>query len=172
MRVIQTARLTLEPQVATHAQAMFAVLSDPAIYRFENMPPVSLEWLRDRFAALELRRSPDGREQWLNWVLRVQDGGLIGFVQATIDAEGRACIAYELGSAHWGRGLAREAVEALIGELRTRYRVHTLTAIFKRANERSRHLLERLGFVPTSARAATPDEDMMTLRLAPAPGIR
>ena len=39
----------LEPQVAAHAEAMFVVLSDPAIYAYENAPPESLEWLRKRF---------------------------------------------------------------------------------------------------------------------------
>jgi len=167
MRTIETARLTLEPQAAEHAQAMFVVLSDPAIYRFENTPPASLEWLRQRFAALELRRSPDGREQWLNWVLRLRSGALIGFVQATIDADGRAFIAYELGSAHWGRGLAHEAVQAMIGELASQYAVHTLRAAFKRANDRSRRLLERLGFVPAKSQATAANEDLMTLSLTP-----
>jgi [ribosomal protein S5]-alanine N-acetyltransferase len=161
MRPLATPRLTLEPQCAAHAEAMFAVLSDPAIYAYENAPPASLEWLRQRFAALEARRSPDGREQWLNWVLRLRTGELIGYVQATVGAEGRAFIAYELASAHWGRGLAREAVEAMIDELAAQYRVHTLTAVFKRANTRSRRLLERLGFTPAAAPADAPDEDKM-----------
>lgn len=170
MRTIETARLMLEPQLAEHAPAMFVVLSDPAIYRFENAPPATLEWLRQRYAALELRRSPDGREQWLNWVLRLRSGGLIGFVQATIDAEGRAFIAYELGSAHWGRGLAHEAVQAMIGELASQYAVHTLHAAFKRANDRSRRLLERLGFVPTKSQSTAADEELMTLSLTTVAG--
>src|SRR5207247_7165268 len=49
MRVIATGRLILEPQVAAHADEMFAVLSDPAIYEHENQPPPSIEWLRERF---------------------------------------------------------------------------------------------------------------------------
>src|SRR5256885_15929378 len=60
MRVIETGRLTLEPQTAAHAEEMFAVLSDPAIYEYENEPPPSLEWLRSRFTKLESRRSPSG----------------------------------------------------------------------------------------------------------------
>jgi hypothetical protein len=32
MRIIATDRLRLEPQVATHAEEMFRVLADPAIY--------------------------------------------------------------------------------------------------------------------------------------------
>src|SRR5438093_1256259 len=150
MRVIETGSLTLEPQTAAHAEEMFAVLSDPAIYEYENEPPPSLEWLRARFTKLESRRSPNGREQWLNWVIRLPTSELIGYVQATLHPDGRAAIAYELSSAYWGRGLARQAVQAMISELVQRYQVHQLTAIFKRKNLRSMRLLELLGFSPAS----------------------
>src|SRR2546427_1046077 len=106
MRVIQTGCLTLEPQTAVHAEEMFAVLSDPAIYEYENQPPPSLEWLRTRFTKLESRLSANGREQWLNWVIRLPTSELIGYVQATVHPNHRAAIAYDLSSAYWGRGLA------------------------------------------------------------------
>jgi [ribosomal protein S5]-alanine N-acetyltransferase len=146
MHVIETDGLTLEPQTAAHATEMFRVLSDPAIYEFENEPPASLEWLRARFAKLETRRSADGREQWLNWVIRVPTSDLIGYVQATVRPDGEAAIAYELSSAFWGRGLARQAVEAMIRELAANYEVRRLFAVFKSGNHRSMRLLERLGF--------------------------
>lgn len=151
MRAIATPRLCLEPQLASHAEAMFVVLSDPAIYTYENAPPASLDWLRERYAKLETRRSADGSEQWLNWVLRLREGGLIGTVQATVEPTANAWIAYEVASAHWGRGLASEAVRAMIDELAAHYRVRRLRAMFKRANLRSLHLLERLHFKPASA---------------------
>ena len=151
MHVIEAGSLTLEPQTAAHAEEMFAVLSDPAIYEYENEPPPSLEWLRVRFTQLESRRSADGQEQWLNWVIRLPTSELIGYVQATVDANGRAAIAYESSSAYWGRGLARQAVQAMISELVQRYQVRNLTAVFKRNNFRSMRLLERLGFSPASA---------------------
>ena len=150
MHVIEAGSLTLEPQTAAHAEEMFAVLSDPAIYEYENEPPPSLEWLRVRFTQLESRRSADGQEQWLNWVIRLPTSELIGYVQATVDADGRAAIAYELSSAYWGRGLARRAVQAMISELGQRYQVRRLTALFKHNNLRSRRLLERLGFSPAA----------------------
>src|SRR6267378_8318683 len=114
MRIVETESLTLEPQTAAHAEEMFVVLSDPAIYAYENKPPRSLEWLRARFTKLETRLSADGREQWLNWVIRLPTSALIGYVQATVREDGRAAIAYELSSAYWGRGLARQAVKAMI----------------------------------------------------------
>ena len=166
MRIVAAAGLTLEPQTAAHAEEMFVVLSDPAIYEHENEPPHSLSWLRERFARLESRRSADGREQWLNWVIRLPTRELIGYVQATVHADGRAAIAYELSSAYWGRGLARRAVEAMIGELVERHGVQELTAVLKQENLRSRRLLERLGFAPASPASCAelqvePDETLM-----------
>jgi ribosomal-protein-alanine N-acetyltransferase len=166
MRIIETPRLTLEPQVAAHADELFAALCDPAIYEYENQPPRSLDWLRQRLVKLESRQSPDGREQWLNWVVRPHAATLIGYVQATVFADGRAMIAYELASSHWGRGLAGEAAAAMLAELRERYGVQVAMAVFKRRNSRSRRLLERLGFRAASAEErerhrVEADEDLM-----------
>lgn len=146
MNTLTTGTLRLEPQTAAHADEMFVVLGDPAIYEYENEPPQSLAGLRDRFAELESRRSPNGREQWLNWVIRLPDARLAGYVQATVHPDQRASIAYELNSAHWGRGLASQAVEAMIGELARHYGVRRVTAVLKQVNRRSLRLLQRLGF--------------------------
>ncbi len=154
MRDIVTTRLTLEPQTAAHADEMFTVLSDPALYEFENQPPPSVESLRARFVRLESRTSPDGAEQWLNWVIRLRSSELAGYVQATLSAGGDAAIAYVLGSRSWGRGLASEAVEAMIAELVERHGVRSLSAVLKRSNHRSMRLLERLGFTPAPAASA------------------
>jgi RimJ/RimL family protein N-acetyltransferase len=147
MRTVETGDLRLEPQIAAHADAMFVVLSDPAIYTYENEPPQSLPGLRERFAELESRRSPNGREQWLNWVVRLlPQGVLIGYVQATVHPGGRASIAYEFASAHWGRGLCSRAVDAMLNELAAQHGVRCVSAVLKRANGRSLRLLQRLGF--------------------------
>jgi ribosomal-protein-alanine N-acetyltransferase len=153
LRALVTPRFTLEPQTAAHAAQMFTVLSDPRIYEFENQPPPSLEWLRARYTKLESRRSADGREQWLNWVVRMPTTELAGYVQATIPGDGSASIAYEFASAYWGRGLASEAVAAMIDELAGSYGVRRVQAVLKRANLRSARLLQRLGF------AIAPEQD-------------
>ena len=166
MRTIRTERVVLEPQTASHAEEMFAVLSDPAIYEYENEPPRSLEWLRERFTKLETRRSADGTEHWLNWVIRIPTSELIGYVQATVHPDGRAAIAYELASRFWGRGLAQAAVQSMVPALKEAYGVRRLSAVFKRRNQRSQRLLERLGFSPATpelhaALGAEPDEMLM-----------
>lgn len=162
MHTVRAHGLILEPQVAAHADEMFAVLSDPAIYEYENAPPASIEQLRERYTRLESRQSPDGQELWLNWVIRLSTSPLIGFVQATLRPHGRAAIAYELSSAYWGRGLAHEAVQAMIAELVQYYEVRNLFAVLKRENLRSLRLLERLGF------ALSPVDEHVRLNIEPA----
>jgi RimJ/RimL family protein N-acetyltransferase len=172
MRTLRTDELTIEPQTAHHAEAMFRLLSDPAIYEFEDEPPESLDWLRRRFRSLEVRLSPEGDERWLNWVIRLPAGNLAGYVQASVLSDGTADVAYVLGSDHWGKGYARRAVEAMISELHGHYAVHTLRAVFKTANFRSRRLLERLSFDMVAAddrlaAVAEPDESVMVRRMRP-----
>lgn len=173
MREVEGDGLRLEPQCATHADAMFTVLCDPAIYEFENEPPESVESLRRRFAALESRHSPNGRERWLNWVIRADGDRVIGHVQATVHGDGHAAIAYELGSAWWGRGYGRRAVEAMLGELAAHHGVRRCSAVLKRENLRSFHLLRRLRFTLATpaehaAREVERDEWLMQREL-PAP---
>ncbi len=171
LAVLETDRLVLEPQVVAHADEMFRVLSDPAIYEFENAPPASLEALRERFRTLESRRSPNGRQHWLNWVVRRRDGGAaIGYVQATVLEDGDALIAYEFGSAWWGHGFATEALATAMDHLQRVYAARRIGAVFKRANGRSRRLLERVGLRAAATGAfpsglATDDECAMVVEL-------
>jgi len=161
VRTLATARTTLEPQVASHAAEMFAVLQDPRIYEYENEPPTSEAWLRERYAKLETRRSGDGTEHWLNWIVRVASGEAIGYVQASVEPGGRAFIAYVFASQWWGQGLAHEATRAAMDELREVYGVKRFAAVFKRRNARSRALLVRLGFEAVILPDIEADEDAM-----------
>lgn len=146
MRVLRGDGVSLEPQVAGHAAEMFAVLRDPALYVFtDDKEPVSEEWLRARFARLESRRSPDGRQHWLNWVVRNDAGEAVGYVQATVEGN-VAEIAYVIGLAHQGRGYARAACRAMLAELAEAYRVRRVTATLDPENTASLALLGRLGF--------------------------
>jgi ribosomal-protein-alanine N-acetyltransferase len=172
MRTLHADALVLEPLEARHAAEMFSVLSDPAIYEFENGPPESVEALEHRYRCLESRASADGSEQWLNWVVRLPSGELAGYVQATVYADGTAWVAYELASRHWRRGIGRAAVTAMIAELAGRHGVQTCLAVFKTRNFRSRGLLEALGFsagpgADSLAVACEQDESAMHKRLKP-----
>jgi [ribosomal protein S5]-alanine N-acetyltransferase len=168
MNTLHCPRCTLEPQVEAHAAAMFLVLSDPAIYEYEGVPPPSVEKLADGFRRRESRVSPDGREQWLNWVVRLPSGELAGYVQATVYGNDSACVGYEFSSKHWGQGIASAAVRCMLDELRGAYAVGKLAAVLKAANRRSETLLFRLGFgpgTPEDAQCYGAEADEITLVL-------
>jgi RimJ/RimL family protein N-acetyltransferase len=130
---------------------MFDVLSDPAIYEFEGVPPPSVDRLAAGFRRKESRRSADGREQWLNWVVRLPGGELAGYVQATVLESGASLVGYEFASRYWRQGIGSASVGAMLDELARSYAVHTAVAVLKRANHRSMGLLHHLGFAPGSA---------------------
>jgi [ribosomal protein S5]-alanine N-acetyltransferase len=146
----------LEPRVAAHADALYPVLADPRQRAYHDDDPVSLDALRERFRQGESRRSPDGREQWLNWaiVLRDGDADAIGFVQATVRQDHRAWVAYAVATALWGQGLASEAMRAMVEHLSAHEGVTQCMASVDRRNARSVRLLERLGFARTDAAQA------------------
>ena len=147
MQTIVTPTLTLEPLLASHAEAMFEVLSDQAIYEYlDYSPPASAEYLRGVYARLEALRSPDGSEAWLNWVIRPRDQPLAGYVQATVGSDRSAYVAYVLASRYWGRGYAQRAMQAMLGHLISTYNVDRYLATVEVENQRSICLLERLGF--------------------------
>jgi RimJ/RimL family protein N-acetyltransferase len=107
---IVTERLRLTPIVAGDTDDLFAVLSDTRLYEFIGGKPATRIQLRRRFAMWERRGSPDGRQLWLNWAVRLGvDGAAVGYVQATVDDD-RASIGYVIGTAWSGRGIASEAV--------------------------------------------------------------
>ena len=138
---------TLEPRTADHAEALYPLLVDPALTAFlGEAPPVSVEVLRVRYARTETRRSPDGSEHWLNWVVRDAAGRIAGFLQATVEADGATNVAYLLGTPWQGRGLATRAVERMLAELATRYGATRLYIVADRRNLASLRLARRLGF--------------------------
>ena len=145
MRTLRGGELALEPQVAAHAPELFPLLSDESLYTFtDDKAPVSVDWLRSRFARLESRRSPDGSQHWLNWVVRDRGGMAVGYVQATVAGDG-ADIAYVIGRPHWRRGYALAASAAMISELAAAYGVRRVTATVDRRNTASLALLKKLG---------------------------
>ena len=146
--VIQAPALRLEPLSADHAEAMFAPMSAPEIYRYTpGAPPASVAALRERYATLARGHSADGRQRWLNWVVRLPAGQCAGYVQATIYAEGTGDFAFVVAPDHWGKGVAFAACRAALPWLAQETGVRTLYATVDPANERSLRLLARLGFV-------------------------
>jgi RimJ/RimL family protein N-acetyltransferase len=110
-------RLTLEPLRVEHADELAPLLDDTSLHRFTGGTPDTQGELRARFERQARGRSPDGRECWLNWVVRDRaTGHAVGTVQATItneDGARVASLAWVIGTPHQGRGFAKEAAAAM-----------------------------------------------------------
>jgi len=116
---IETDRIVLTPLRMDDADEMVGVLASPTLYRFTGGEPPALDVLRRRYAAMVVGHSPDLREEWLNWVVRLKtDGTAVGTVQATIERDDhRAEVAWVIGADGQGRGYASESAVALVRAL-------------------------------------------------------
>lgn len=144
--------LHFEPLQARHAGELFDVLKSPMLYEFiDERPPQSVEALLQRYETLESRRSPDGNQLWLNWVVREpRERRAIGYVQATVEGR-KAHVGYVIGKSHWGKGFGTAAVAWLIAQLGS-IGVDQIVATVEDRNERSIRLLEKLGFLQACRR--------------------
>jgi RimJ/RimL family protein N-acetyltransferase len=110
------------------------------------MPKLIAAGTRIGIRLLETRRSPNGRDQWLNWIVRLHSGECAGFVQATIYPAQTGDFAFVLAPEYWGRRIAFEACHAALPYLARELGVVALFATVDPRNARSIRLLMRLGF--------------------------
>ena len=152
---LETDALILEPLVSAHAPLIYDALCDERIYAYiAQRPPESLETLAQRFHSLSSRRSPDGNQLWLNWVMRGKQGGYAGWLQATVQGE-EADIAYIVFPKFWRLGFASQACRKLLEHLASELDVRRASATVDTENAASIRLLEALGFTRTSTQPAT-----------------
>ncbi|QNM95899.1 GNAT family N-acetyltransferase [Chitinimonas koreensis] len=146
--VLTTGRLTLEPLTAAHAAALFEGLSAPSLYQFiPQNPPASLEALQARYQRLESRSSPDGAEWWLNWAIRLgTDGDYVGLIEATVDEDNVASMAWYVFPARQRQGYAKEAALRLREHLADAFMAEAFKVFIDTRNQASIALVESLGF--------------------------
>lgn len=158
--VLYTDRLVLEPTEGSHAESMFPLMQDPAIYEWISVsPPASLEELKSRWSKYHSRLSPDGTQAWLNWaVKRVSDGLYVGNVDACVDTDKVATnVGYTFFPRFWGMGYASEAVSGLTDHLIS-FGIKKLVATVTVGNTRSYRILEKAGYIKSRI---IPDNDMI-----------
>src|SRR4051812_9356013 len=105
---VRTDRLDLEPLRISHAAEAARTFADERLHTFTGGSPADEAALRDRYVRQLRGHSPDGRETWLNWMVRRRDTReLVGTVQATVTRDS-ADIAWVVAVPHQGEGFARE----------------------------------------------------------------
>ncbi|QIN82431.1 GNAT family N-acetyltransferase [Rubrobacter tropicus] len=147
-KVLETRRLLLEPLTAAHAAILYEPLLNSRLYTFiPQDPPASERALEDRYRKLSTRRSPDGSEAWLNWAARERETGrYAGTLEATVQEDGAAFVAYMVFVACQRRGFAAEGCGRLLAHLFDDYGVSVVVAEIDTRNAASVALVESLGF--------------------------
>ena len=149
--LVETARLRLEPLRMAHAEELVTVLEDPALHTYVGGRPATLPQLRARIDVKTTGVSADGVQRWLNWVIRTDVGDVAGYVQATVVATTdklTAELAWVVGAAHQGRGVATEAAAGMVRWLGEQG-VHDLVAHIHPDNVASQVVARRTGLHPT-----------------------
>lgn len=140
-------RIALRPFRAADAEALFPIFADRTAMKYWSTPPhasidVTAAFVR---ATMEATASGHGDDQVV-----VFEGRVIGKAGLWDNREVGFILAPDL----WGRGLAREALEAVIARARSRGLTRVAADVDPR-NAASIGLLTRLGFVRTGEAKAT-----------------
>lgn len=145
---IFTTRLELRRTRIEDAAAIFAALRDPLMYLYvPRRPPTTIAEVEQRFARVIQETAPDRLEQWLNWTVWLRDGGAgLGTIEATVKRDQRVEIGYLFDPRVWRRGIAREAVSAMIDHL-SQNGAASFEAMIDIRNTASKALISSLGFV-------------------------
>jgi RimJ/RimL family protein N-acetyltransferase len=149
--VMQSKNLNFELLTEAHADDLFSILTTPSVLAFidPNENPPTIEELRaeyaSRFQGSVVLATP--AERWFNMAIRLKIPPFpaIGRLEATAYGDWGE-VAYLLGEAWWGKGLAFEAMlwwhdylAAVAPETEWWATVHPI-------NQRSIRLLKRLGY--------------------------
>lgn len=145
--IIKTPRLLLRPLRTRDAGALFDIYSDPRVCRFLVHPPwkeirQAHEFLARDFSARDSRRS-------LRFAIEVSAEGVLAGECALFnlhDASRRAETGLAIASRWWGKGLAFEAMEALVEFAMDDMGLNRLEADVDPRNAASARVLQKLGF--------------------------
>lgn len=139
----ESARLSMRPQTADDAEALFEAYSDTELMTYwSSAPHTDIAQTR---AYLGERAD---RGDWRGWSMTLKGGDdtAIGTLAAGLRRNGVVEIGYMLARRHWGQGFAREGVSRLLDLLFVEEGRRRVIADTDPDNAASNALLKALGF--------------------------
>jgi ribosomal-protein-alanine N-acetyltransferase len=148
MRIIRTPRLRLVPVTSANAAALWEVLQGPELRDYQDLPDVNRAQFV-RIVGARPTRLGSGSAGRFEWLVHYASGNeALGWVSLRISESNRfaAEVGYSVVHVHRGRGIATEAVGALVEEGFRRGRLREIRAFCLPENRASRAVLRNLGF--------------------------
>jgi [ribosomal protein S5]-alanine N-acetyltransferase len=137
----------LRPLRRTDAAALYAYLRDPVVIELTSYPVVSVPLVE---AMIERSLSRWAAGELAKWGVALQHDdqlvGTCGFNEWS-QAHRWAELGFDLAQAHWGQGLMRQAVAAVLQWTFRQDQLERVHAFVRVDNKRSERLLVRSGFV-------------------------
>lgn len=143
-----TERLRLVPVTSKNAEVLWRLMQTPELRTYQDLPTMERAQFVSMIGAYARAADFDGpgRHEWL--LERRSDGAILGWVSLRIGeaTQEKGELGYSLLQEYRGNGYATEAVKALVDLAFTQANLGMVRAYCLPENERSRALLERLGF--------------------------
>jgi ribosomal-protein-alanine N-acetyltransferase len=147
--VIETERLILRAMTQDDARALLLIRGDPRVTRYNTVPVLrSLEDAQDLITRVQQAYEEQYRIDWgITWREQPHIGliGRIGYNYLLHD-EARSSVGYDVAFAYWRRGIATEALRAIIGFGFSELCLREVNADAFRQNRASCRVLEKVGF--------------------------
>jgi [ribosomal protein S5]-alanine N-acetyltransferase len=149
MKIVSTKRLRLVPVTPENAELLWEVLREPDLRDYQDLPDLDLGQFLHAVAERPKRLAPGatGRFEWLVY-LNEAEPAAVGWVSLRVSdrTHSTAEIGYSVVRAFRERGIATEAVAALIDEGFRSARLRRIRAYCVPENLASRAVLRRNGF--------------------------
>ncbi|MCM3168602.1 GNAT family N-acetyltransferase [Peribacillus frigoritolerans] len=145
--VIETKRLILRGVTLEDAGDMFKYLSDTDVVKPMGLDP--FETVNDVWDEIKWYESIFEKGSGIRWGITLKDSGKVigscGFLNM-VTKHHRGEIGYELSKDHWGKGIASEALEAVVMYGYRHFHLERIEALIEPDNHPSQKLVEKQGF--------------------------
>lgn len=146
--IIETERLVLREVATEDANDMFTYLSDKDVVKHMGLAPC--QTVTDVCDEINWYNSIIEEGTGIRWGITLKDFGKIigscGFLNR-VTKHHRAEVGFELSKDYWGKGIASEALEAIIKFGYHHYQLERIEALIEPANLPSQKLVEKQGFI-------------------------
>jgi RimJ/RimL family protein N-acetyltransferase len=147
--MLKTARLTLTPQEAGDAPALFTILSDAQAMRFWHRPPLARLAVAEDLVAEQQAAMQSGLCRY--WTAFAGDDA-IGSLDLSLIRDGSAELGFLFRRDRWGQGFASEAAAAVSAHALGPMGLTRLAAAVQAQNHAAARVLEKIGFALVAQR--------------------
>ncbi|MCM3122801.1 GNAT family protein [Mesobacillus sp. AQ2] len=146
--VLETARLVLRKVIKDDASSIFKYLSNEEVMKYYGLEP--FKSINDALDEISWYQSIHNARTGIRWGITLKEQGVVigscGF-HNIVSKHFRSEIGFELSQELWGKGIAAEAVEAIINYGFQHMNFHRIEALIEPQNRSSQKLVEKFGFI-------------------------